>query len=233
MPQTRDHLRSAIAAIGALVAALCAPAHAGGGAHIVDDDAVLDPGVCHSENWITRSGARSGLLTVAPACTFAVLPKVELAAAFQHAWNDGTATSVAPGFKVNLQSADKARIGVALSATAVWNINDGRIDEIQFNLPMTIKPADGLALHANAGWFIAPGSADRHSLFWGAQAEYAVTRNLVIMGEVFGRDRGRPGAQAGLRWVTDKDRIDVDLLAGHRIDGTAGTSLTFGVTIRR
>lgn len=53
------------------------------------------------------------------------------------------------------------------------------------------------------------------------------------MGEVFGSDRGAPGGQAGLRWVTDRGRIDVDLLTGHRIDGGRGNTLTLGVTIRR
>jgi len=50
---------------------------------------------------------------------------------------------------------------------------------------------------------------------------------------VFGTDRGPPGGQAGLRWVTDRGRIDVDLLAGRRIDGTSASAVTVGLTIRR
>jgi hypothetical protein len=122
---------------------------------------------------------------------------------------------------------------VAVSATAVWAPADGQIQSFALNVPVSHRINEKLVVHANLGWTGQTGSGDRHALFWGAQAEFAITPDLVLMGEVFGSDRGPPGGQAGLRWVTDRGRIDVDLLAGHRINGASGNTLTFGVTIRR
>jgi hypothetical protein len=69
--------------VAVLAAMLASPALAGGGAHIVDDDATLPAGVCHVENWLTSAGEGGGLAVAAPACTLAALPRLEIAAAFQ------------------------------------------------------------------------------------------------------------------------------------------------------
>jgi hypothetical protein len=216
-----------------LALALSTPAAAGGGAHVVDDDAVLDPGVCHIENWLTRFGSGADLVTAAPACTLQAVPRLELAAAVQHGWDRDMATSITPSAKLNLRSAGDAPVGVAVSAAAIWNAGTGRVEEVQITVPVSARATPRLILHANAGWVIVPGSADRHALFWGGQAEYALTPHLVLMGEVFGRDRGPVGAQTGLRLTMDRGRIDLDLLGGHATDGTRASAVTLGLTIRR
>lgn len=73
-PFTRNRapLRSGVSAArlsGAAVfaAMLASPALAGGGAHIVDDDATLPAGVCHVETWLTVAGDGGGLAVAAPA----------------------------------------------------------------------------------------------------------------------------------------------------------------------
>lgn len=225
--------RASAAALAGLTGLAAAPAEAGGGAHVVDDDAVLDPGVCHSENWLTLLDRQRSLLTVAPACTLTALPGVEWAAAAQHiAGPDGGTTTITPAAKWNLRSHTEAPFGLALSAAMVWNPAEARVEAVQFNLPVSTRVSERLTLHANLGWFVTPGDDDRHALFWGAQAEYFLRPNLVLMGEVFGQNRGDPGAQAGMRWTTDRGRMDVDLLAGRNIDGSGATSVTLGVTIR-
>ena len=208
-------------------------AQAGGGAHIVDDDAALPVGVCHVESWLTFASAGDGLAVAAPACTLAAVPRLELAANIQRAWGEDDATTIAPAVKLNLRSFEEAPLGVAVSGTAVWNTADGRIESFVLNVPVSSRIGPRLVVHGNIGWVGQPGSDDRHALFWGAQVEYALRPNLVAMGEVFGTDGGQPGAQAGLRWVADRGRIDLDLLAGHRIDGGPASSFTFGLTIRR
>ncbi|MFN4241404.1 MAG: hypothetical protein ACK4E5_12275 [Erythrobacter cryptus] len=188
----------------------------------------------HSEQWLTLSGAHNGLVTVAPACTFKALPGVEFAAAVQHiAGPDGSTTTLTPAAKWNLRPHTEAPVGVALSGAMVWNTAEARVEALQFNLPVSVRTSERLTLHSNLGWFVTPGSDDRHALFWGTQAEYFMQPDLVLMGEVFGQDRGNPGAQGGLRWVTDRGRTDVDMLAGHNIDGSGAHSFTLGVTIRR
>lgn len=217
----------------ALAALYAGPATAGGGAHIVDDDATLPAGVCHVETWLTRPDNGGFLSVAAPACTLAALPRLEIATAVQRSWGEDEATTIAPALKLNLRSFEEAPVGVAVSGTAVWNPADGRIEAFAINVPVSHRVSERLVVHANLGWIGQPGGEDRHALFWGAQAELAIAPDLVLMGEVFGSDRGSPGGQTGLRWVTDRGRIDVDLLAGHRIDGGPGSSLTIGLTIRR
>jgi len=220
----------------ALAAAACAAeARAGGGAHVVDDDAVLDPGVCHAENWITLADRGGGaLVTIAPACTLADLPEVEWALAVQHQWGGGAgdATSMTPAVKVNLRPAARG-VGIAASAAVTLDPASGEVTAAALNLPVSVPVTQRLVLHGNLGWLVAPQAADGHALFWGAQAEFFLRPQLVVMGELFGQDRGPAGAQWGLRWVTGRGRIDVDLLAGHRIDGSRADFLTLGVTIRR
>lgn len=216
-----------------LAAMFASPALAGGGAHIVDDDAALPAGVCHVETWLTLAGHGGGLAVAAPACTLAALPRLEIAAAVQCGWGEDAATTIARALKLNLRSFEEVPVGVAVSANAVWNPADGQIKSFARNVPVSHRINEKLVVHANFGWIGQTGSGDRHALFWGAQAELTVARELVLMGKVFGSDRGAPGGQAGLRWVTDRGRIDVDLLAGHRINGASGNTLTFGVTIRR
>lgn len=230
-------LRSARPLWGAATLGLTAlsavPAEAGGGAHIVDDDAVLDPGVCHSEQWLTHKDANNGLVTVAPACTFASLPRLELAIAVQHIYDPDNATTITPGAKLNLRSHTETGVGMAVSAAVVWNADDRRVDAVQFNLPVSIRATKRLTVHGNLGWVITPAETDQHALFWGAQAEYFLSSDLVLMGEVFGLDKGAAGSQAGLRWVMDRGRIDFDILAGHNVDGAGSNSFTLGLTIRR
>lgn len=227
-----------VSALPARLLAVClsllpVPALAGGGAHVVDDDAVLDPGTCHAENWVTLTGRGDrGLVTVAPACTLRRWPGIELSLAVQQRWDDRTAETLTPAAKYNLRPAARGW-GIAVSAAATIGLDTGQIETLAVNVPVTVPVTQRLVVHGNLGWIGTPGAADAHALFWGAQAEYGVARDLVLMGEVFGQDRGPAGAQAGLRWVTDRGRVDVDLLAGHRIDGTPGRSLTLGVTIRR
>jgi len=236
--QHRTSLRAGVSVAGltgaaVLAAMLASPALAGGGAHIVDDDATLPAGVCHVETWLTFARDGGGLAVAAPACTLAELPRLEIAAAVQREWGEEGATTIAPALKLNLRSFEDVPVGVAVAATAVWNPADGQIQSFALNVPVSHRINERLVVHANLGWIGQTGSGDRHALFWGAQAELTVARELALMGEVFGSDRGAPGGQAGLRWVTDRGRIDVDLLAGHRINGASGNTLTFGVTIRR
>lgn len=213
--------------------ALGSPAWAGGGAHIVDDDATLPAGTCHIESWLTLASDGAGLAVAAPACTLAALPRLEIATAIQQRLGTDEVTSIAPALKLNLRSFEGAPVGVAISATAVWSSAGDRVESYAINLPVSARIDQHIAVHANLGWVGQSEADDRHALFWGAQAEYALRPNLIAMGEVFGTDRGAPAMQAGLRWVTDRGRIDVDLLAGHRTDGGPASSVTFGLTIRR
>lgn len=220
-------------AAACLAAWLADPALAGGGAHIVDDDAALPAGVCHVESWLTLSSDGRGLAIANPACTLKGLPRLEVSTALQRNWGDDAAMTIAPSLKLNLRSFQEAPVGVAVSATATWSPADNKIETIAVTLPVSARVHDRLVLNGNLGWINASGEVDRNALFWGAQAEFEMIPDVLLMGEVFGTNRGPPGGQAGLRWVTDRGRIDVDVLAGHRINGAAASAVTLGLTVRR
>lgn len=221
------------------IAAVCAllaqpsPAMAGGGAHITDDDATLPAGVCQLESWLTFADNGRGLAVANPACTLKALPRLEIATAVQSSWGEDGATAIAPAVKLNLRSSEEAPIGIALSAMAIWNPSSSRVETVAVNVPISTRASDRLVIHGNLGWIITPADTDRDTLFLGVQAEYELTPDLVLMGELFSNDGGAAGGQAGLRWVRDRGRIDFDLLAGHRTDGTSTSSVTLGFTIRR
>jgi len=98
-------------------------------------------------------------------------------------------------------------------------------------VPVTVPAGDRLRFNFNLGWqWMRSDSV--HAIFAGAQAEIALSKTLGLMIEGFGRDIGKAGTQAGLRW-TPHEAIDINLLAGRYLDGVTPTSLTVGVTIRR
>ena len=151
-----------------------------------------------------KQAKKDGLAVATPACTLAALPRLEIAAAVQRGWGEEGATTIAPALKLNLRSFEEVPVGVAVAANAVWNPADGQIKSFALNVPVSHRIKEKLVVHANLGWIGQTGSGDRHALFWSAQAELTVARELALMGEVFGSDRGAPGGQAGLRWVTDR-----------------------------
>ena len=207
-----------------------APAHAAGGAHIIDDAAVETPGVCHLESWVTRQSNGSGLLNLGPACTLRAIPFIEFGAAGQQTWNPA-ATVLGPTLKFTLRPVETG-VGLGLIAAATFNGSGGRTETASLIVPVSIRLHDWLRANINAGWQYQRGQQAPNRAFAGAQFEIDVRRDLMLMTEMFARNRGAPGAQAGLRWTPGRGNISVDLLSGWKTDGTSPLSLTFGLTIR-
>jgi hypothetical protein len=208
-----------------------APAFAAGGAHVIDDGAVETPGLCHLEQWLTRSAGDGWLVTLAPACTDANLPNLEIGGAFTHAWNDDrddTSLTIAP--KVALRD-EKRSLGVAVDGSLSFNVDDGRFDAASVIVPVTLV-LGAWRLNANGGWTWSRLGLG-HSAFAGAQAEWQVAPGLGLMIEGFGRNNGKAGFQAGLRWTGADGAVDLDCLAGRYLDGATPTAITIGLTIRR
>ncbi|TWT11425.1 hypothetical protein [Reyranella sp. CPCC 100927] len=210
------------------------PAHAAGGAHVVDDAGVETPGLCHLETWLTRGGPRSGLVNASPACTFEALPRLEVGATVQRTWARGAHTSdtlVGPTLKLNLWPVESG-FGVGLAGATAWSVRAGHWETASLIVPVSISLHERLRVNFNAGWLYSRSGAQRNEAFLGAQVEAAIAADVMLMGEVFGRDRGRPGAQIGVRWTPGGGRWDVDLLSGWRTDGVTPWSMTLGLTVR-
>lgn len=209
-----------------------APAFASGGEHVVDDATVETPGTCHLESWITVHDRERGLLNLSPACTRRAWPRLEIGGAFQHTWDGRTHNTFGPALKLNLRPVETG-FGVALITSGTFDLSSGKLETASVIVPLTIPVNDRVRFNLNGGWTYARTSAQPHAAFYGAQVEVQVARDFSLMGEVFGRDHGSAGAQAGLRWTPRNGRLDVDVVVGRRVDGVSPRSVTLGLTLRR
>ena len=207
------------------------PARADGGAHVVDSANPETPGVCHLESWITRYGPGRRLFNVSPACTPLAIPNVEFGGLIQHLRDGNDETTLGPTIKVNLRPTDTG-LGIGLIAGGAVGVQSSRIEAASLVVPVSIPIGDRILVNLNAGWTYAHAREHRQQAFVGAQINAQVLRDLTAMVEIFGYDRDRLGGQLGLRWNPGGGRYDVDLLAGHRVDGTNAQAITLGLTVR-
>ncbi|WP_306049884.1 hypothetical protein [Oceaniradius stylonematis] len=221
-----------LAAAGFIGLMTASSAEAAGGAHIIDDAGVETPGVCHLESWVSRHNRHGGVATLAPACTFEALPRMEFGGFIERAWGEGADTNFGPALKLNLIPLETG-FGLGVIGSAAWSTGSRQIDAASVIVPISLQLHERVRANFNAGWLYARGDAQQNQAFLGAQIETDITNDLMLMGEVFTRDIGQPGAQFGLRWTPGQGSVDVDILSGWRTDGTTPWSVTLGVTIRR
>lgn len=225
--------RARAAGLIACVLASPQPLWAAGGAHGVDDAAVETAGDCHLESWFSDLGHGETLLNLSPACTAAALPMLEIGAAIQHGGVPGDRRWLAgPALKWTLRSGDDGgRVGIALAGAALVDTRVGQLDSAALTVPVTLAPARRVTVNLNIGAGLAHGQ-DAH-LLYGAQIDYAAAENMAVMAEIFGRADEPAGWQTGVRWTFDRDRMDLDLIAGRPPGTGGGAALTIGYTIRR
>jgi hypothetical protein len=210
------------------------PVRAAGGAHIVDDAAINDPGHCHIDLWYAHLrddfGTGSAMVAV-PGCTPRALPDVEIDGSLQHYRSPaGLATAIAIGPKLQLRN-ESTGLGIAVSASTSVGLDAGRFETASIVMPVTVPVNDWLRVNINMGWQWARAT-DLDAPFGGAQAEIKVAPQLMWMVEGFGHTTGHAGWQTGLRWTPGKGNIDFDMLGGSFTDGASATALTFGMTVQ-
>lgn len=215
-----------------LAGAVASSAWAAGGAHAVDDAAVEPPGVCHLEAWTTGYGAGRGLATASPGCTLRASPRLELGAGIQHLRDHPDDTLAGPSMKLSLRPVETG-LGVGLAGTGAWSFRRDRVESASLIVPLTVPLGRRLRFNLNGGWVYARAARHRHEAFVGAQAEAQLAPDVGLMVEAFGRNHGRPGVQAGLRWTPRQGPLDLDLLVGRRTDGVSRTAVTLGLSLRR
>ena len=220
-------------------------AWASGGAHVVDDSEAEAAGRCHLEVWGTYLGPKANLANFGPGCTPGALPGFEIGGFLQPSRSTGAAAAgsqaagggggvdalLGPALKYNFRH-DATGLGLAAEGGLTYDATRGRMQAGTVLAAVTLTPLKRLRVNLNAGpQYIA---ADRRvEAFVGAQAELDLGRNVSLMLEHFGRDRGFAGDQAGLRWTPHGGAFDLDLLIGRRIDGAARRAFTVGMTVRR
>lgn len=225
----------AIALLAVLVPDLAA--WAAGGAHIVDDSEVVDPGTCQLETWVSGYSVEvgGGYANATNTCTLSSLPRLEFGLQFQHVWFGGTSSStqlLGPALKVNLIPEEQG-VGLGLAFNGGVNMSTGEFEVGTLVMPVSIPLNDKARINLNAGWQYLSFANSTNGLFYGAQIETKIGwEEVSLMLEVFGRQPGFTGTQIGLRWRPNDAALEFDLLAGSFLDNVNGKFFTVGVTFR-
>jgi hypothetical protein len=206
-----------------------------GGAQIVDDSEVVEPGTCQVEMWVTRFDPGDGYANITPACTMERLPRFEIGATFQHYWAEElNAPLLGPSLKLNLVPQDTG-IGIGLIFNAGVNVRTGDLGLVSALVPISVPLDDKVRFNFNVGWNYLADAEYRDALFLGAQVEAKVGGEVMLMLETFSRLpgwNGSFGAQMGLRYRPNDGPIDFDALVGGFFNADSARFFTLGVTVR-
>jgi hypothetical protein len=233
MPSTALSIVRCMACAAAL-SAVAQVAWTAGGAHIVEDSEVLEPGLCQVDLWVTRFEPGAGYGDATPTCTLTSLPRLEWGLQFQHYWYNGTATTdqlLGPTAKVNLIPEDTG-VGLGFYFNSGVNPRTGDLEVVTLLAPLTLPLNDRVRFNFNAGWSYIRIADSPDAFFWGGQVEAKVGAEVSLMLETFGRVPGIIGSQLGLRWRPNDGPIDFDLLVGNFFDQLSTRFFTVGVTLR-
>ena len=223
-------LRARYAMAIAMAIAMAGNAFAAGGAYVVDDAGIVPPGECQVESWAAFADDSGRVFTAQPSCTAAALPMVEFAVLPVRQHLDGLwSTVIGAQAKAAILPTARGRIGAGPTFGAQYDTTVDRMSRYYVNLPVTVMPTESIALNFNVGWS-RDALTEEDFATWGAGAEWAITPRVMVIGEVFGRDRGRAGWQLGPRVSLFDAPIDIDLILGRNVTFTPATWFTFGVT---
>jgi hypothetical protein len=224
-----------------------ASALAAGGAYVVDDAVIDDPGKCTGQFWTSAASNHDFIATAYPICVVNLGKPVELGGLFQRSRaNDVWSTSGTFTAKTNLIPVEKHPFGLGLTGGATWDMITGASTGGFIYLPITIQVQDKLRVNLNGGW-LYDNVAKISYATWGAGFEWGFVDKWTLIGEVFGQAGALPAVnpgdppppnsireprtQLGLRF-TPQDNIDIDVIWGHNITGENAQWVTLGLNVR-
>lgn len=200
------------------------PAAAAGGHHAVDDAAVLEPGNCKVEGWLSSEDSGERLKHAGIGCRVGPV-ELNAAAIYAREHEGGSltgyalqgkwATEVAPGFSAGLLLA------------SVWQAHTqpawtgGTVSTL-----FTWSPRDDLAFHVNVGRdYLNRGENLAHS---GVAVEWTARPGWTLLAERFVQLQTQY-LRGGLRWAVN-DAWTVDLSRAHSLSGRFGSIWTIGTS---
>jgi hypothetical protein len=205
---------------------------AAGGPYVVDDSEIMPPGDCQIEAWGSRGHTHDLSAVASPACSVEAPLDVELGLAWNRTRTDGVyASTISPNAKASLLRIDRHGIGLGLAGAFGYSTTEDRLLTAALLVPLTVQALEPLRLNFNVGWLRERADETLDFLTLGAGFEWSVFERLALIGEVFGRDRGRGGAPIGLRPTVIKDVLDLDIVYGRNLDQMRSDWLTLGMVV--
>jgi hypothetical protein len=151
------HWRRLFALGMVLAVAGASAAHAAGGAYAVDTADVSSPDNCKVESWFSAAGNRDIFAAVAPGCVFNVLRPVEFSSQVALARADGDwSGAVTPKLKTNLVPTGIGMLGLAISATAGFDLRTGNNTSVALTVPVTLRFSENARIIVNARLAVRP-----------------------------------------------------------------------------
>jgi hypothetical protein len=231
-------------AAAVFAASLCVlpplPAHAAGGAFVVDDTDIAKAGDCKVESYVSKADNGDFLVSSTPACVFNLLQPVEIGTQFQRFRFGGIwDTTLTVKAKTNIVDYEKNPYGLAVSGGTSFDLITGENLGSYVNVPFSLKVGEQWRVNLNVG-SLYDNTVNRLWLTWGAGFEWNFVKQFTLLGEVFGQlghndpmfpDLASPRAQLGLRY-NPVENIDVDVIYGRNISGVDANWITLGVNVR-
>jgi len=212
---------------------------AAGAAYQVDTADVSEVGSCKVESWISSAGNNDVIASVSPACVVGMFRPVEVSAQFTRARTDEEwGTSVTPKLKTNIVPTAIGSWGVAISATAAFDLLTNENTALFVTVPATLRLSNVVRINLNAGWQL-DRTVNRNYFTYGAGFDWRTPDNVwTLTGEVFGQagvaeQTGvvEPRFQLGLRY-RPIDLFNVDLIYGRNLAGERANWITLATVIR-
>jgi hypothetical protein len=216
-----------------------AEGRAAGAAYQVDTAEVSEVGSCKVESWVSSAANHDVIASVSPACVVSVGRPVELSAQFSRfRADDDWGSGVLPKIKTNIIPTAIGSWGVAISATAAYDLINRETAALAVTVPATLRVSNVVRINLNAGWQL-DRTTNRNYLTYGAGFDWRTPDNVwTLTGEVFGQagvaeEPGvvQPRFQLGLRY-RPVDQFNVDLIYGRNLAGERANWITLATVVR-
>ncbi len=213
---------------------------AAGAAYQVDTAEVSEVGSCKVESWISSASSHDVIASTSPACVVSMFRPVEVSAQFSRFRADGDwGSAVLPKIKTNIIPTAIGSWGVAISATAAYDLITRETAALAVTVPATLRVSNVVRINLNAGWQV--DRVTNHNYFtYGAGFDWRTLDNVwTLTGEVFGQAGAgleqtgvvEPRFQLGLRY-RPVDQFNIDLIYGRNLAGERANWITLATVLR-
>jgi hypothetical protein len=139
-----------------LIAALASPVLAtpvrAGTAYAVDTSEVTDTGACKIESWFSTASNHDFFGALNPACGVNLFLPAELSAQVSRARSDGDwTTALTPKAKVRIIPTAIGTPGLAISATAGFDLTNHENTSLAVTAPVTLRLSEVVRINLNGG----------------------------------------------------------------------------------